>query len=248
MSPEELVIVHMNESAYLDELPLTMFPIRCVELRSGEALPLAKARNYAFSLAQYDHCVLIDVDCIVGPSLIEAYAKAFEQQDDVLYAGKVRYLTQQNTSKPDVLTHLESYSQPDPVRDRFESFPYELFWSLNFGCSRKVFQQIGGFDESFTGYGAEDTDFSFTARQQGVELVTLPNVAYHQYHASYSPPLNHLESIVSNANRFYQKWKVWPMEGWLTAFQKSGYISWSEEQILIQTLPSTLEIQQALKA
>ncbi|MDR6197570.1 glycosyltransferase [Siphonobacter sp. SORGH_AS_0500] len=246
--PAELVIVHMNESAYAEDFPVTSFPIRCVELRSEETLPLAKARNYAFSLAQHDHCVLVDVDCIVSPSLLGMYADAFEKEDSVLYAGKVRYLTQANTEKPDVLEHLESYSQADPIRSRFDQFPYELFWSLNFGCSRKVFHTIGGFDESFTGYGAEDTDFSFTARHRGIELITLPVTAYHQYHPSYSPPLNHLESIVSNARQFYQKWKLWPMEGWLAAFQKRGYITWSEDQISVEKLPSITEIQETLKS
>ncbi len=238
----------MNEKAYPGELPLTSFPIRCLELQSEETLPLAKARNHAFAQAQYDHCVWIDVDCISSRSLIGEYAEAFEKNDQALYAGQVRYLSQENTQKPDVLEQLENYSSSDPVRGHLRQFPYELFWSLNFGCSRSVFDQIGGFDEHFTGYGAEDTDFSFTARHQNMDMITLPAVVYHQYHPSYSPPLNHLESIVSNARRFHQKWNRWPMEGWLKAFQKRGYITWLEHQIKILQLPSELEIQQALKS
>ncbi|WP_300342830.1 galactosyltransferase-related protein [Nesterenkonia sp.] len=37
---------------------------------------------------------------------------------------------------------------------------YELFWSLSFAVRREVFDQIGGFDAGYTGYGAEDTDFA----------------------------------------------------------------------------------------
>ena len=40
-----------------------------------------------------------------------------------------------------------------------------LFWSLNFAVRRTVWDELGGFDEGFGGYGGEYTDLAFTARQ-----------------------------------------------------------------------------------
>ena len=68
--------------------------------------------------------------------------------------------------------------------------------------NRLAYDTIGGFDASYTGYGAEDTDFAFTAKEQGIDFYLSQARAYHQQHTVYRPPLNHLSSIVANANRF----------------------------------------------
>jgi len=69
--------------------------------------------------------------------------------------------------------------------------------------------EIGGVDEGFVGYGGEDTDFSFTARQTGMPMQWLSEgTAFHRWHPSPNPPLDHLESIVMNSQRFFDKWRV----------------------------------------
>jgi len=122
-----------------------------------------------------------------------------------------------------------------------------LFWSLNFGCSKATYSKIGGFDEDFSGYGAEDTDFAFSANKNGVDFKTIDALAYHQYHPSYDPPVNHIESIVENATRFKAKWGLWPMEGWLRKFCEMGYTSFISGQINLLKLPTTDEISAVLK-
>ena len=107
---------------------------------------------------------------------------------------------------------------------------YGAFWSLCFGITRQQFDKIGGFDTQYIGYGAEDTDFAFTTRSLGINFYLSADVAYHQQHSVSRPPLNHLDSIVINANRFYQKWQHWPMQGWLEQFVSMGLIDWQEQQ------------------
>ena len=235
----ELIVVHMNEEDY--PLPPVSFPLSSFCLLSEESLPLAKARNFAMSKASAEHCIFLDVDCIPEEDLISSYRKAFAQHD-VLWSGSVRYL---NTNHlPDLHTGaLQILSKADPIRGGLTSMPYELFWSLNFGCSKSVFGKIGGFDEQYTGYGAEDTDFAFMARANHVQLETLEATAYHQPHASYNPPLNHLEDIISNARVFHRKWHQWPMEGWLTQFREMGYISWDHDHINILNYPEEAVIE-----
>jgi glycosyltransferase involved in cell wall biosynthesis len=243
--PAELVIVHMNEPAYL--LPDMPIPIVQTELHNEHLLPLAAARNFAISQAKYDYVIFLDVDCIPSPSLILDYQQAFEKSD-ILWAGKIRYLSKAAMAKPNLIHLLEDYSDPDPVRAYNIDFSYELFWSLNFGCSKTIFDRIGGFDELFKGYGAEDTDFSFSARKKNVPIGTVNTFAYHQYHPSYDPPLNHLQDILLNANMFKRKWNKWPMEGWLKKFQHMGYLNWSEERLTLIKQPTRLEIDSCLKS
>ena len=241
--PAELIIVHMNEDTYA--LPPSPFPIRTISHYDSAKLPLASARNLALAESRVEHCIFLDVDCIPAPNLINVYAEAFSRTDQ-LWSGQVRYLTPDFSAALNV-ADLEVKSMCDPIRGKLHALPYELFWSLNFACSKTVFRKIGGFDESYKGYGAEDTDFAFMARAQGIPLELVNAMAYHQPHASYDPPLNHLEDIVNNAHTFYKKWKLWPMEGWLKKFVQLGYISWSNDEINILAYPEKSFIGQYLK-
>ncbi|SEB09818.1 glycosyltransferase family 2 protein [Pedobacter hartonius] len=240
----ELIIVHMNERTCL--IPPCPFPVLSFGYHSTEQLPLAKARNFAVSKTNARHCIFLDVDCIPSASFMQSYAAAFNRGDK-LWSGQVRYLNEKFSSETKA-ADFDACSLPDPIRGGLTNIPYELFWSLNFGCSRSVFETIGGFDENYMGYGAEDTDFSFTARTKEIELTTVDAIAYHQPHASYDPPLNHLEDIISNARVFYHKWGRWPMEGWLKKFAELGYISWSNNELVLLSYPAQSAIDLYLKS
>ncbi|MEH3112340.1 glycosyltransferase family 2 protein [Pedobacter terrae] len=242
--PAELVIIHMNEEPY--QLPAATFPIRQQTVNSLHHLPLAAARNAAMLLADYDQVVFLDADCIPAPDFLSVYYKAFNRPD-ALISGRVRYLTAEAMKKNDLLEHMMEYSIADPVRENIEQYSYELFWSLNFGCNKNTFKEIGGFDELFTGYGAEDTDFAFAAKAKSVPLMTINAMAFHQYHPSYDPPMNHLLDIISNAKAFREKWGIWPMEGWLSKFERAGLVEWSQDRLELRRMPSTSEIEIALK-
>ncbi|RNL55753.1 galactosyltransferase-related protein [Pedobacter jejuensis] len=241
--PDELVIVFMNEP--IGELPQMPFPVRCFQIFHENQIPLAAARNKAANKAEFNSLIFLDVDCIPSKDLISMYANNFEPKK--LLVGSVRYLNIGATEQDEFLAKLESLSKPDPIRKDLPEISYELFWSLNFACNKADYEFIGGFDENFEGYGAEDTDFSFTAREKCIELKTLNACAYHQYHASYSPPLNHFADIVSNAERFFAKWNIWPMEGWLKQFVDMGLIFKKVNHIDILRYPIKSEIDAALK-
>jgi glycosyltransferase involved in cell wall biosynthesis len=242
--PDELVIVHMNEGKY--DLQSETIKILEYQLQSNNSLPLAEARNFAIQHANNKYVIFLDADCIPDVTLVQDYITAFKKSD-ILWSGRVRYLTKDVMNNDDLLTKLHDYSLPDKVREKHSNFSYELFWSLNFGCSKTVFNTVGGFDENYKGYGAEDTDFSFSARKNNVELGTINAMAYHQYHPSYDPPLNHLEDIISNALTFKQKWNVFPMEGWLKKFHDLGFIDYDYEGIKLHRIPSKTEIEQCIK-
>ncbi len=106
-----------------------------------------------------------------------------------------------------------------------------MFWSLCFGCKATTYQQIGGFDPGYGGYGGEDTDFAFAARRAGGFLFTywergctISTIPYRTHRCStwrtsFQCPL------------FPQKWGCWPMEGWLRAFRRAGVIRWEGDEV-----------------
>ena len=243
VQPDELVVVHMNEESYnLGELP---FKVISSVLSSDIACPLAEARNSGASLASFDRLIFLDVDCIPGIDFINHFDSSWE--DDCLLSGAIRYLSAEATVKPDLFSRLDYYSIADPLRAKLNILPYELFWSLNFGCSSALFHKIGRFDENYVGYGAEDTDFSFAARQEKIPLKIIDAVAYHQHHIAFSPPLNHVNDIVPNAKLFHQKWKVWPMKGWLKQFEEMGLVHWKDDCLQLLRQPTTEELAKAIK-
>ena len=98
-----------------------------------------------------------------------------------------------------------------------------LFWSLSFALDASTWALVGGFDEAYLGYGGEDTDFGQRAGVAGVPLWWVGGAsAYHQWHPVSDPPVEHVQDIVRNANRFREQWGWFPMQGWLTAFEARG--------------------------
>ncbi|WP_316799579.1 galactosyltransferase-related protein [Pedobacter frigidisoli] len=241
--PDELIIVLINECARI--LPKTPFPVKQVLLKHEHELPLAAARNIAANNALGDLLIFLDVDCIPAQDLVATYLSGAVR--GMLTNGVVRYLMRGAVDQREFNLQLDKLSTVDPVRDGLKELPHELFWSLNFACYKLDFARIGGFDESFTGYGAEDTDFAFTARKIAIGMNSIPALAYHQYHEQFSPPLNHFEDIVQNAKIFFDKWRIWPMEGWLNAFEKRTLIQWNSNELKILKHPSSSEIANALK-
>jgi GT2 family glycosyltransferase len=246
--PDEVVVVVMGGTDPEPEIDIPNLHIRYLWM-NAEGLPLAQARNLAASATDHQNLVFLDVDCIPSPQLISSYEKALVD-NDALYMGPVYYLEVPINSVDQ--SELEARARPHPDRIPPVEGPvsacdrYELFWSLSFALRKTTWDGLGGFDERFTGYGAEDTDFAYTAREQRLPLLWVRDaLAFHQYHHTYDPPLQHFAAIVANAKRFKNKWGTWPMEGWLSAFAKMSLIEWSPEregiEILRAPLPREIE-------
>ena len=221
--PNELVIAVMQDEPYV--LPETRFPIRQLMIEAGD-IPLAEARNTAARAARGQLLVFLDVDCIPHPELIADYARFGRE---AIAMGEVLYLPKDcPTSALDFASFdrmgVEHSERPGPPDAPFRmARDYRVFWSLNFALPAPVFAAIGGFDETFTGYGGEDTDFARQAVERGVDLYWLRGArAYHQYHPHHMPPVHHLDSVLANAHRFAEKWGHPTMQHWLRAFVLMG--------------------------
>ena len=186
----------------------------------GRATP---ARNTPSPAAQAELLVFLDVDCIPCPSLLARYAEVAD--DDAVSCGTVGYLP------PDPPHDLAAAAVPHPARpvpsdgEMIRGGDHRLFWSLSFAMTALAWRRVGGFNEAYTGYGGEDTDFGQRARAAGLDLHWIGGAdAYHQHHPVSDPPVEHLDDILRNGARFAARWGWWPMEGWLQAFADRGLI------------------------
>ncbi len=229
--PCELVVAVLQDKRY--NLPPTSFPIRQIVL--GDCgIPLAKGRNLAAREARSDLLVFLDVDCIPNPRLIEDYANIAQDHDGVMM-GEVGYLPSGATDGGIDFEAFERVAQQHSERAGPPQSPsaacndYRCFWSLNFATSARDFAASGGFDESFDGYGGEDTDFARSLTSRGLPIWWVRGAkAFHQYHPHHMPPVHHLESVIANAERFRRKWGQPTMQHWLRAFTLMGLIERTE--------------------
>ena len=248
MPPDEIIVVDMSDTPVRLE---GQHPLVRFERLETDGLPLAQARNHAAACAKGERLVFLDVDCIPMRDCLGGLSDAIGA-DDQLVCAEVRYLGPGDASGAWDEAALLAKGAVHPVRP----FPAQglaqidnpgLFWSLAFAIRRSTFQRIGGFDERFRGYGAEDTDFGFAARDAGLPLYFLGGaLACHQYHPSFDPPLQHLEDIVANARRFREKRGFWPMAGWLDQFAALGLVAWHDDTLCILRHPTQRERDQAV--
>ncbi|WP_160000037.1 galactosyltransferase-related protein [Roseomonas sp. 18066] len=226
--PRRGVLIDLNDTPAA--VPALPFPLRH-EHAPAAGLPLAAARNRAAALAGTAGLIFLDVDCIPAPGLVAQLAAAL-QRHDALVCCEILYLPPGATAPPIPPGRLAALGRPHPMRP----FPRAglrreanagLFWSLAFAIRRASFEALGGFDEGFTGYGAEDTDLAFRAAARGLPLLfTGETRAFHQHHPVFDPPLQHFDDILANAARFAARHGSWPMQGWLRDFAALGLIDW----------------------
>ena len=225
--PAELIVAVMQEAAY--DLPDAPFPVRQIVMPAAE-LPLAAARNRGVAEAAGDAVVFLDVDCIPAPDLVRDYARGLADLDGLLM-GEVLHLpagaAEDGWDYPGFAAVAERHSdRRGPPAEGIERCPdYRCFWSLNFAIRRATFLAAGGFDERYTGYGGEDTDFGKSLDRQGVPIAWMKGaLAYHQHHPHHMPPVHHIDSVVRNAELFETKWGYRTMGHWLYAFRVMGLI------------------------
>lgn len=196
-------------------------------------LPLAAARNRGAEVALARGAttlVFLDVDCLVSPTLLEAYAAAVADEPATVWSGPVTYLDPPPAGGYDV-AGLPALDSPHPARpapapgERVRDADPDLFWSLSFACSADAWRRTGGFCEDYVGYGGEDTDFARVVVDAGLDLGWVGAArAYHQWHPVSRPPVEHVTDIVRNAEVFCSRWGTTPMLGWLEAFEERGLV------------------------
>ena len=253
--PDELVVAAMDELSR-EELPSAPYPIRIVSVtQTGRTLPLAKARNAAAQTASGDTLMFLDVDCIPGPTACSVLAQA-ASLGEMLLMGQPHYLREGELPDHWTIDDLYAASEVHPRRPLVppgalrREHNYAMLWSLVMAMQRSVFEAVGGFDEGYTGYGAEDTDFAYRLREAGVPFYHLAAPVFHQYHPVYRPPVKLVEDLAANSRRFRKTWGEWPMGGWLAGLRDMGLIAWDEHGTQLEVLREATpqEVEQAFVA
>lgn len=252
--PDEVVVVFMNQPD--GTVPATDLVVVTSHVDAPGRLPLAAARNRAAQLASGDVLVFLDVDCIPSTAAVGTLAQAVRGHPGALVMGTPRYLAPGWVQDAGVVAggpddgRLLELSVPHAARGHLGEEPtldWHLVWTLVLAMGSADFDRLGGFDEGFSGYGAEDTDFAFRARNAGLALRSSRAVVFHQHHGVHRPPLHHFADILVNARRFRQVHGNWPMEGWLAQFRSLGLVDWDPDgdRLTVLRTPTAAEVESA---
>ena len=159
---------------------------------------LARARNTGARAAAHDILVFLDGDVIAEAGLIRAHARWHHAVGDALTQGFCAYVSPAGLSAEVLRAHpgalqtlFDAQASDPPWIERhmartgdLTSRHTDLFRAVtghNLAISRALFEEAGGFDESFNRYGGEDTEFAYRVHNRGGLLVPVREAfAWHQ--------------------------------------------------------------------
>jgi GT2 family glycosyltransferase/tRNA A-37 threonylcarbamoyl transferase component Bud32 len=152
----------------------------------------AMIRNRAVALARYDYLIFIDGDCVTFPDFIANHARL--AQKGWFVAGNRVLLTQKWTEQVlehQVPLHQLSFADWAVARLKRKYNRFFALWKLPLGLLRKIrphkwqgvktcnlavwredFLRVNGFDESFIGWGSEDSDLVVRLLRSNIQRKT----------------------------------------------------------------------------
>lgn len=185
----------------------------------------------ASTLHPEDILIFLDGDCIPAPTAFAAHIMTLERGDVSLgYAirlsqAQTAALTDAHVSQGHIDDLLDaSQRQAAAACDRRTrkrillrrirlTKPHKPgILSGNFAVRYSLFQRVNGFDESFTGWGAEDDDIARRLYAIGAKPRSSmkTSIVYHQFHPSEAQPS---WSCNPNSSRLSQNFQSWAEHG-----------------------------------
>ena len=152
----------------------------------------AAARNLGAAAATGDVLCFLDADTTPEPEYVRRLTRLPALLPEAVTVGRRRHadLSGMDAETP-VAEVGPAHELPEPawLRDEYarsdnllhaDDRSYRYVISAVAACSRAFFDEIGGFDESFSSYGGEDWEWAHRAWQAGAVLAHVPDaVAWH---------------------------------------------------------------------
>jgi len=141
----------------------------------------AAARNLGAAGSTSDVLVFLDADTVPEPGFVAALVRRPAACPDVLAVGRRRHadLSGDGNELPEPGWLRDGYTASRDLLDA-DGRSFRFVISAVLACRRTLFEDLGGFDERFVGYGGEDWDLAYRAWNAGAVLVHEPAaVAWH---------------------------------------------------------------------
>ena len=154
-----------NRAVLMRALERADLPLRVI-WRDAPGGP-AVARNAGWRTARAPLVAFTDDDCVAAEDWLEEGLRASERRPGVILQGPVEPIPEEL----DRITYFHHTFENHDCGPWFETA--NIFYPL------EVLQRLGGFDESFTGPGGEDTDLAWRALGAGINAQAVPAALVH---------------------------------------------------------------------
>jgi lipopolysaccharide/colanic/teichoic acid biosynthesis glycosyltransferase len=176
--PREQYEVIVVDDGSVDETPRIAEPLADRVIRQERRGPAA-ARNAGAALARGELLAFTDADCVAAPDFLEALSGPFQHAETV--AAKGAYRTAQQGLVPRFVQ--QEYQHKYARMERRSRIDFIDTYAAAY--RRKVFQENGGFDISYTTASVEDQELSFRLAQKGYAMVFVPSaLVFHRHDRS----------------------------------------------------------------
>ncbi len=193
----EVIIVDDGSEPPLERPRSTPLDVKVVrQERRGFGAP--RARNTGVRAAAHDILLFLDSDMMAEAGWMAGHARWHHVVSDALTQGFHAYVSVNGISAEAIRcrtgslkerlsdrrsdpSYIESHMiRTNDLTSRADDV-FRVVQSGNLGISRTFFELTGGFDESFTHWGMEDTEFGYRTYTRGALLVPVKDAfAWHQ--------------------------------------------------------------------
>ena len=183
----EVIVVDDGSKTPLERPEGTGLDLRVVH-QEDLGFGLARARNTGAGAARHGILVFLDCDMMPEAGWLAAHARWHHVLSDALTLGFRAHVEVDGVDAAMVAGRggslAELFSDRPAERPEWVEFHmvrtneltstaddlFRVVTGGNLGISREFFEAVGGFDESFTRWGAEDTEFGYRAYARGALL------------------------------------------------------------------------------
>ena len=173
------------------EVPTVPDGVRLVR-QDDAGFRLAAVRNLGAAAAVGDVLVFLDADTTPEPAYVRELTRLPALAPDCVTVGRRRHADLAGSAPAkDIERAAPPRALPEPtwLTDGYRASrnlldaddrSYRYVIGAVLACSRELFEQVGGFDETFTAYGGEDWEWAYRAWVRGAMLAHVPTaVAWH---------------------------------------------------------------------
>ncbi len=188
--PSELIEIVVADDGSPGEVSV---PAGVVLVRQEDrGFRLAAARNLGVAASSGDVLCFLDADTAPEPGYVRALTRLPALLPEALTVGRRRHADFAGVASdapvvdaaadhelPEPAWLADEYARSRNLRDA-DDRSYRFVIGAVMACSRRMFDETGGFDESFTTYGGEDWEWAHRLWQAGALLAHVPDaVAWH---------------------------------------------------------------------
>ncbi len=139
----------------------------------------AAARNHGAKESKDEIVFFTDSDCVPAQDWIEKGVKPFQEERVVVVAGSYGIVNEENILARCI--HKEILYRHHHLMPRYP----KVFGSYNFGVRKKVFEEVGGFNESYRYASGEDNDLSYKILEAGYKIYFEKEALVNHFHPTH---------------------------------------------------------------